>query len=317
MNVLYTFMNSINPSIICTMRNSFYSAALLTITFVFLLANEIYGQENLRKEIENLVHTINGSVGVGVKHLESGDTLTIHGKDHFPMQSVYKFHLALAVLADVDKGKLTTDQKVLIRKEDYFPTHSPLADKYPDGNVELTIGELLSHTVSTSDNVACDILFELVGGPKKVEAYIHGLGVKDIAIVNTEREMHQVWNAQFNNWTTPQAMAQVLELFYQGKILTSQSTNLLVKIMEQTSTGKKRIKGHLPAGTVVAHKTGMGGNDAGVISAINDVGVVTLPSGDHFAIVLFVSNPKDSIETVEAVMAKVSKLVFDHYATTR
>ena len=86
--------------------------------------------------------------------------------------------------------------------------------------------------------------------------------------------------------------------------------------MEQTATGKKRIKGHLPAGTVVAHKTGMGGKDE-VISAMNDVGVVTLPSGDHFAIALFVANPKDSIETVETVMAKISKLVFDHYATTK
>ena len=299
------------------MRNSFCSAASFTLSFVFLVSNEIYGQENLRKEIENLVHTVNGSIGVGVKHLESGDTLTVHGKDHFPMQSVYKFHLALAVLADVDKGKLRADQKVLIRKDDYFPdTHSPIADKYPDGNVKLTISELLSYTVSTSDNNGCDILFKLVGGPKKVEEYIRGLGVRDVAIVNTEREMHQDWNAQFNNWTTPQGMLQLLDLFYQQKILSPQSRDLLVKIMVQTLTGKKRIKGHLPAGTVVAHKTGMGGNDE-VISAMNDVGVVTLPSGDHFAIALFVANPKDSIETVESVMAKISKLVFDHYATTK
>ena len=61
-------------------------------------------------------------------------------------------------------------------------------------------------------------------------------------------------------------MVQVLDLFYQKKILSPQSRDFLVKIMEQTSTGKKRIKGHLPAGTVVAHKTGMGGNDE-VLSA--------------------------------------------------
>jgi beta-lactamase class A len=291
----------------------FSSVVLLTLSSVFLFGPDIYGQEKLRREIENIVQTINASVGVGIRHIESGDTLTIHGNDHFPMQSVYKFHLALAVLARVDRGKLSMDQKVFVRKEDYFPTHSPVADKYPDGNVALTILELLSHTVSTSDNVACDILFKLVGGPKKVDEYIHELGVGEIAIVNTEREMHQDWDAQFNNWTTPRAMVLLLDLFYQKKILSSQSKDLLAGIMEQTITGKKRIKGQLPAGTVVAHKTGMGGNDAGVISAINDVGVVTLPSGDHFAIALFVSNPKDSIETVEAVMAKISKLVFDHY----
>ena len=295
----------------------FSSTVLLTLSSVFLFGPDIYGQEKLRREIENIVHTINASVGVGIRHIESGDTLTIHGNDHFPMQSVYKFHLALAVLARVDQGKLSMDQKVFIRKDDYFPTHSPIAEKYPGGNVALTISELLSYTVSASDNNGCDILFKLVGGPKSVDTYIRGLGVGDIAIVNTEQEMHQRWDAQFNNWTTPQAMVQVLELFYQKKILTAQSRDLLVGIMEQTITGKKRIKGQLPAGTVVAHKTGMGGNDAGVISAMNDVGVVTLPSGDHFAIALFVSNPKDSIETVEAVMAKISKLVFDHYVMTR
>jgi len=299
------------------MRNFFSSAASLAICFLFLLGHEIYGQEKLRKEIENIVQTLNASVGVGIRHIESGDTLSIHGSDHFPMQSVYKFHLALAVLADVDQGKLALDQKVFIRKEDYFPTHSPIAVKYPNGNIELTIGELLSHTVSTSDNIGCDILFKLVGGPKIVEASIHRLGIRDIAIVNTEREMHQDWDAQYNNWTTPQGMVQLLDLFYQKKILSPQSRDFLVKIMEQTSTGKNRIKGHLPAGTVAAHKTGMGGNDAGVISAMNDVGVVTLPSGGHFAIALFVTNPKDSIETVEAVMARISKLVFDHFATIK
>jgi beta-lactamase class A len=299
------------------MHNLFCSAASLALCFVFLFGHETYGQQKLRKEIENIVQTLNASVGVGIRHIESGDTLSIHGNNHFPMQSVYKFHLALAVLADVDQGKLALDQKVFIFKEDYFPTHSPIADKYPDGNVELTIGDLLSHTVSTSDNVGCDILFKLVGGPKKVEAYIQGLGIRDIAIVNTEREMHQDWDAQYNNWTTPQAMVQLLHIFYQKKILSPPSRDFLVKIMEQTSTGKKRIKGHLPAGTVVAHKTGMGGNDAGVISAMNDVGVVTLPSGGHFAIALFVTNPKDSIETFEGVMARISKLVFDHFATIK
>ena len=128
----------------------------------------------------------------------------------------------------------------------------------------LPIGELLSYTVSSSDNNGCDILFKLVEGPKKVEEYIRGLGVRDIAIVNTEREMHQDWDAQFNNWTTPQGMVQLLDLFYQRKILSPQSRDFLVKIMEQTATGKKRIKGHLPAGSVVAHKTGMGGNDEGL-----------------------------------------------------
>ena len=86
--------------------------------------------------------------------------------------------------------------------------------------------------------------------------------------------------------------------------------------MEETSTGKHRIKGHLPAGTVVAHKTGMGGKND-IISAINDVGIVTLPSGEHFAIAFFIANPRYSVAEMERVIARVSKLVFNHYLSVR
>jgi beta-lactamase class A len=300
------------------MNNFFRVSIPLFIALVFLFMPEVRAQESLRNDIVTLIQTVNGSVGVGVKHLESGDTLNVHGSDHFVMQSVYKFHLGLAVLAAVDQRKLSVDQKVFIRKEDLMPnTVSPIADKYPNGNVELTIEELLSYTVSNSDNNGCDILFKLLGGPKKVEEYFRGLGVKDVTIVNTEAEMHKDWGAQFNNWTTPIAMVQVLDLFYQKKILSASSSELLIRIMEQTATGKKRIKGHLPAGTVVAHKTGMGGNHEGVISAINDVGIVTLPNGGHIAIALFISNPKESVDKLETVMAQISKMVFDHYVLTK
>lgn len=278
---------------------------------------ESFGQKNLRKEIASIVQTADASVGVAIMHLESGDTISFHGSDRFPMQSVYKFHLALAVLAAVENGKLSLDQRVLIRQEDFFPnTVSQIAEKYPEGNVELTIEELLFYTVATSDNNGCDILFKILGGPNKVQDYIHSLGISDVAIVNTEVQMHRDWDAQFNNWTTPKATVNLLSLFYQNKILSSRSTAVLVKIMEETSTGKHRIKGHLPAGTVVAHKTGMGGKND-IISAINDVGIVTLPSGEHFAIAFFIANPRDSVAEMERVIARVSKLVFDHYLSVR
>ncbi|WP_276374820.1 class A beta-lactamase, subclass A2 [Chryseolinea sp. H1M3-3] len=292
---------------------------LLTVQLLFLslfiFGGDALAQKDLRENILDLVNSVDGKMGVGIKNVESGDTLSIHGGDHFPMQSVYKFHLALAVLDQVDKGNLSTDQKIMVKQSEYFPdTWSPIAKKYPEGDVELTIRELLQYTVSQSDNVGCDILFRLAGGPAKVNEYIHRQGIGDVAIVNTEAEMHTAWDMQFNNWTTPTATAHLLGLFTQRKILTPVTHNFLMETMEQTITGNKRIKGLLPVGTPVAHKTGMGGNDAGLISAINDVGIITLPNGSHIAIALFISNTKESVEKLEGVMAKISKLVYDHYS---
>src|SRR5687767_6279551 len=98
----------------------------MSLLFVILSSSGVYGQEQLRPEIERIVKNLDASVGVGIRHLEKGDTLSVHGDRHFPMQSVYKFHLALAVLARVDDGELTVDKKILIEKKDLQPnTWSP------------------------------------------------------------------------------------------------------------------------------------------------------------------------------------------------
>jgi len=131
------------------------------------------------------------AIGIGIYDLESGDTLIIGESKHYPMQSVYKFHLALALLAEVDSQKRNLNDQIAIRKKDlHEDTYSPMRDKNPNGNYSLTLAELLRYMVSESDNNACDILFKLYGGTKKTERYIRNLGINDISIKATEYEMH-------------------------------------------------------------------------------------------------------------------------------
>ena len=285
-----------------------------TLLLAIVVSIHSYSQTELRADINQLIKTVNSKVGVGVMHLEKGDTLSMNGAGHFPMQSVYKFHQALAILHEVDEGRLSLEAKVIIDKNNYIPnTWSPIATKYPEGNTHLTIKDLISYSVASSDNNACDILFQQLGGPARVNAYIINCGINEISIKNTEREMHENWDAQFANWTTPRAMAKLLGLFYKGEIVSPKSTAVLREIMEGTITGKNRIKGLLPQGTPVAHKTGMGGKGE-IISAVNDVGVITLPSGQHVSIALFITDTNENADTLEKLMAQISKKVFDHYS---
>jgi beta-lactamase class A/beta-lactamase class A VEB len=63
--------------------------------------------------------------------------------------------------------------------------------------------------------------------------------------------------------------------------------------MKETETGKNRLKGQLPRGTIVAHKTGTSGTNktTGITAAVNDIGIVFLPNGGHFFISVFANNP--------------------------
>jgi beta-lactamase class A len=127
--------------------------------------------------------------------------------------------------------------------------------------------------------------------------------------------MHRAWDVQFTNWSEPAAMTSLLKLFYQRKHLSEASSDLLWKLMVETPTGPDRIKGLLPKETVVAHKTGTSGtNDQGIAAATNDAGIVTLPNGEHFAIVVYVANSPADAKTREATIARITRAVWDEYA---
>lgn len=273
-------------------------------------------QAKLKSEIETISKQANGIVGVGIMDLKTRETLLINQDHKFPMQSTFKFPLAMAILNLVDKGKYKLDQKIHVTKAKLDPdTHSPMRDKRPGRDFDITIGELLSYSVSESDNNACDILFELAGGTKKVNDYVHSLGVKDIAIVATEWEMKAAWDVQYGNFARPSAYLQLLDIVHQGKALSKSSHEFLWKILVEGPTGLKRIKGQLPAGTVVAHKTGTSGtNDKGVAAATNDVGIIKLQNKKDIAVVVFVSDATAKMDTREAVIAQIAKAAADYYS---
>src|SRR2546422_9430330 len=65
----------------------------------------------------------------------------------------------------------------------------------------------------------------------------------------------------------------MLRALHERRGLSEQSQELLPKLMAESPTGPKRLKGLLPAGTVVAHKTGTSGTENGVTAATNDIGI--------------------------------------------
>jgi beta-lactamase class A len=267
----------------------------------------------LSLRIPEIAQDAKGIVGISIENLETGDTLSYNGTYHCPMQSVFKFPIALAILNMVDKGTLSLEDKIHLTKEDLSDTTtmSPLRDKYFNRDTSLATSELLRFMVSESDNIACDILLKKAGGAKQVEDFIHSLGVTGIAIAATEKEMHANTKLQYESWCEATEMTHLLKLFYQGKCVSKSSTDFLMKIMEGTETGAKRIKGLLPKGTVVAHKTGSSMTEQGLAAATNDAGIITLPNGKHLIITVFVTDSKADFDTREAVIARVAKAAYD------
>ena len=164
----------------------------------------------------------------------------------------------------------------------------------PQGNLELPISELLAYTMQLSDNVACDILFDYIGGVNVVDEYIHSLGINDVSITTTEDEMHQDMDDCYKNWTTPMEAANLLELFMTQDSMKNEYTNFLKHIMIECETGKDRLPAPLPESEVkIGHKTGTSDkNERGEYIGINDIGFVILPDGNRYVVAVFVKDSK-------------------------
>ena len=225
--------------------------------------------------------------------------------ERFPMASTFKVAVAGAILADVDAGRLKLDQMVAIERTAIVPSEV-IADRFMHPGVSLSVANLLELMLTQSDNTATDVLTRLAGGPAAVTAWVKQQGVQGLridrdtagilreffdlpagpfldAITAAEKsdpklgEMGSRPKPSFDDdprdTSTPNAMAQLLTQIFSGRALSAASTTELIGMMERCRTGMARMRGKLPAGTVVADKTGTIGG------SVNDVGVITLPAG--------------------------------------
>lgn len=253
-------------------------------------------------------------IGVSAVHLESGRRISVRGTERFPMGSVYKFPIVLTALQRADAGTLKLDQKITIEPKDFSPGWSPLRDEAKGKPVTLTVRELLRYTVSISDNTACDNTLRLLGGPAVVSKRMAELGVPGIRIDRPEKTIaghldepdgRKLYATDPRDTAAPDEMTKLLVEFWNRRDgLSKASHELLMQWMIDTPTGVRRVKSAVPAGSVVAHKTGT------MPGTVNDAAIVTSPDGkNHIVLTIFskagTSAEKKREDDVAAVTKKV------------
>ena len=187
-----------------------YFIAILTLFTCIATVVRAQQMSELENRIDSLLNGKKATVGIAV-WTDKGDMLRYNDHVHFPLLSVFKFHVALAVLDKMDKQSISLDSIVSIKASQMLPnTYSPLRKKFPDQDFTITLRELMQYSISQSDNNACDILIEYAGGIKHINDYICRLSIDSFNLSETEDGMHSSFEAVYRNWSTPSAMARLL-----------------------------------------------------------------------------------------------------------
>ena len=300
--------------------------------------------QRLEREIARVAKVSGGIVGATAIHLETGRRVSLNGAERFPMASTFKVPLAVQLLTRVDKGELKLDQMIEVKQSDLHPGSGTLADLFNKGGLSLSVRNLMELMLLISDNSATDILLREAGGGEAVTGRMRSLGIEGINVNRSCARLIADWVGVSNlppeeTWTpemfkllfstvkpedqkaavekfakdtrdtaTPDGMAALLERIYRKDLLKPASAELLLDIMRRCRTGEARLKGILPEGTEIAHKTGTIG------PSTNDVGIITLPDGaGHLAIAVFVKSGEKDVAARERAIAEIARAAHDFF----
>lgn len=343
-------MNIKNKSLIALLCASFSLS-----TFANMTAND------LDKKIRAIEKKNNTIIGVTAIHIEDNSRIAHNDNQRFFMASTIKVPIALAFLHRVDEKQESLNRMIKMDTKNSVPGSGSLYHIFEKKKLNMSTQQILKHMLINSDNSASDTILHAANGPKYVTQYMATLGFKNIVVNRSILEMfldtnhvdHALlnkgarpvfsWQKIFNSvplhqkassWqkfqndkrdtTTSDEMARLLVKLQKNQVLSEASTKLVIKIMQDCRTGRSRIRGLLPGGVKVAHKTGTWSIQEAdylrypaskkLFRFTSDVGIITLPKNKgHVAIAVYVKSKAASDYPRSRSIALASRAIYDYF----
>lgn len=305
----------------------------------------------LQSRLTQLAAANGEPVGIAVTDVTSGWTAGVDAGSAYPQQSVSKLWVAICVMKAVDAGRISLETPVRLTDADRSVFFQPLAYRIGADGYATTIGELLRRALVASDNAANDRLMREVGGPRGVADDLRALGLKGVKVGAYERDLQARtaglnwqpeygigWNfqaarallpapdreaalaaylADSPDGAAPAAITAALAALARGELLSRASSDHLLALMAAARTGPRRLKGGLPPGWRIAHKTGTGPDYRGASVGINDVGLLTAPDGRTYAVAVMMRQTRHPVPQRLAFMQAITRAVAEDWSANR
>ena len=271
--------------------------------------------ENLQDIWQRIARETDGTVGAVALDISSSHTVSLNGADRFPLASVCKLPIAMHMLALLDEGKLTRSQDIEVLPQDVVRSVSPIAERWP-AERRFRLDEMIELMVVRSDNTAVETFFRMEG--PAITARVRAWKIDGVRVDRPESQCNRDRHADLaaflkdpRDTGTPGGTVQLLARLFRGELLSAPSTARMIEMLKATTTFPTRLKGLLPPGTVVAHKTGSSGVDDGMAAATNDSGVIFLPGGRRLAVSVYIKASTKSDAVRDSIIARISRAAFD------
>ena len=258
-------------------------------------------------QLAELEAQVGGRIGVAAVDTASGIRLANRGSERFAMCSTFKWLLAAAVLAEVDRQGLDLERRVAYGPEDLLE-HAPVTAAHVSEGA-LRTAALCEAAVEVSDNTAANLLLKLIGGPQALTGYLRGIGDFETRLDRYEPDLNSNSTNDVRDTTTPESMIATMQKILLGNALSANSRRLLLAWLKGSKTGLHRLRAGLPSQWMVGDKTGTGDN-----GAVNDIAIAWPPRRAPLLIAAYLSGSRASADTLNAAHARIGRIVAGTFA---
>lgn len=293
------------------MRTKFLLILLLTLG---LVPSQLYAQKidtKLEQKLRALTQNFQGDIGIYVKNLKTQKAVLIQADSIFPTASIVKVPILVGIFNKIEKGELNLDQKFIYRSSQQYGG-SGLMQFFKDSS-ETDLATMISLMISYSDNVTSIWNQQLAGGGLVINDLMDKLGFINTKVNSRTEGRNDIWKKYGWGQTTPREMASLVEMIYQGKVVSSKSSDHMYRYLGNIFYNDRSLS-QIPSNIKTASKTGS------VDEARGEVVLVNAPSGDYVFCVLTNNNKDQSWaknNEAEELTRKISHLLWNYFEPQR
>ena len=270
---------------------------------------------DLEARIAPLAKAHQGKVAVAVKHLKTGEEYLLNADEAMPTASLIKLPIMVETYWQASEGKLKLEKALTLTEGDKVKGSGILTSHFSVG-ATFPLRDAVRLMIAFSDNTATNLVLDQIEIPS-TNARMEKLGFTNTKInakvfKGSTTSIAPERTKKFGlGSTTAREMIRLLEFIESGKVVSAEACQEMIAHLKACDD-KEKMTRLLPAGTVVAHKTGS------VNACKTDAGIIYLKSGPVAVCVLTDENKDErwvADNAGQVLIAKVAKEVFDHFAT--
>ena len=263
--------------------------------------------KKLQRKVESLVQGYEGDIGIYIKSLKTGKSVSINADTVFPSASIVKVPILIGVMNKIHWNQLSYHQSLVYNDSvKYSGDEATMASMKNGTKIELA--EIIMLMLTMSDNTASLWLQALAGTGTAINKQMDSLGFIHTKV--NSRTPGRETNRSKYGWgqTTPKEMATIFEQLYLGKIIDDSASKKMIRMLGRNFWDEEAIS-QIPVTTFVASKSG-------AVDASRDE-ILLVMAKEPYILSIFTKNNKDiswgSQNAAWVLTRKISKLVFEHF----